>query len=275
MADPAQADLDGLFLRIATALAKASLQEGGLPSGGVLVEQGVISGKGIDRCLQRNDSTATAAMDCLRQATPPVQPRKATLYLTLSPCPLAASVIVERGIARVVLAEGSLFRESIAFLRSRGVEVVLKAEPAAAALLRQFVVEQAPSVAAIPGGSATAEAGIPHQSDPKAALSGKEARQAISQPPGCSEPGWSSFPPRFVMSPPVQTLSHKHQLSVAAAQGLRWLLDDLLDAEQELVALLATPTGVPAGQRERLAGFCTRVGRLAVAQQMGGSGRAG
>jgi hypothetical protein len=34
MADPAQADLDGLFLRIATALAKASLQEGGLPSGG-------------------------------------------------------------------------------------------------------------------------------------------------------------------------------------------------------------------------------------------------
>jgi hypothetical protein len=66
------------------------------------------------------------------------------------------------------------------------------------------------------------------------------------------------------MSKPVQTLSHKHQLSVAAAQGLRWLLDDLLEAEQDLLALLATPTGVPMEQRERLAGFCTRVGRLAV-----------
>lgn len=144
MAQPAQADLDRLFLRIAAALAKTSLREGGLPSGAVLVEQGVISGKGIDRCLQRNDPTATAAMDCLRQAAPPIQPRKATLYLTLSPCPLAASVIVQRGIARVVLAEGSLFRESIAFLRSRGVEVVLRPEPVATALLRKFVREQAP-----------------------------------------------------------------------------------------------------------------------------------
>lgn len=144
MADPAQADIDGLFLRIAAALAKASLQEGGLPSGAVLVEQGVISGKGIDRCLQRNDPTAAAALDCLRQAPPLIQPRNATLYLTLSPCPLAASVIVERGIARVVLAEGSVLRVSVAYLRLQGVEVVLKAEPAAAALLRQFVVEQAP-----------------------------------------------------------------------------------------------------------------------------------
>ena len=144
MADPAQADLDGLFLRITTALAKASLQEGGLPSGAVLVEQGVITGKGIDRCLQHNDPTATAALDCLRQAPPLIPPRNATLYLTLSPCPLAAGFIVERGIARVVLAEGSDFPESVAYLRLQGVEVVLKAEPDAAALLRQFVVEQAP-----------------------------------------------------------------------------------------------------------------------------------
>ena len=71
------------------------------------------------------------------------------------------------------------------------------------------------------------------------------------------------------MSPPVQTLSHKHQLSVAGAQGLRWLLDDLLVAEQDLLELLANPTGLPAEQRERLAGFCTRVGLLAVARGAG------
>lgn len=70
------------------------------------------------------------------------------------------------------------------------------------------------------------------------------------------------------MSPPVPVVSRECQLSVAAAQGLRWILDDLLDAEQDLVALLATPTGVRVEQRERLAGFCTRVGRLAVAREV-------
>lgn len=48
--------------------------------------------------------------------------------------------------------------------------------------------------------------------------------------------------------------------SVAQAQGLRWLLDDLLDAEPELLRLLASPTAVPASQRERLATFCLRIG---------------
>jgi hypothetical protein len=67
----------------------------------------------------------------------------------------------------------------------------------------------------------------------------------------------------------VQAVARESQLSVVAAQGLRWLLDDLLDAEQDLLALLATPTGVPAEQRERLAGFCTTVGQLVVARGAG------
>lgn len=70
------------------------------------------------------------------------------------------------------------------------------------------------------------------------------------------------------MSPPVPAVARQRQLSVSAAQGLRWLLDDLLDAEQDMMALLATPSGVPVEQRERLAGFCTRVGRLAVAREV-------
>jgi hypothetical protein len=46
---------------------------------------------------------------------------------------------------------------------------------------------------------------------------------------------------------------------VAQAQGLRWLLDDLLDAEADLLALLASPSAIPSGQRQRLAQFCTRI----------------
>jgi type IV pilus biogenesis protein CpaD/CtpE len=45
----------------------------------------------------------------------------------------------------------------------------------------------------------------------------------------------------------------------AQAQALRWVMDDLLDAEVDLVALLASPTGMPAAQRERLREFCTRI----------------
>lgn len=47
--------------------------------------------------------------------------------------------------------------------------------------------------------------------------------------------------------------------AVAQAQGLRWLLDDLLDAEADLLALLASPSAIPSGQRQRLAQFCTRI----------------
>ena len=54
------------------------------------------------------------------------------------------------------------------------------------------------------------------------------------------------------MSLPVRADAHESQLSVAAAQGLRWLLEDLLDAEQDLLALLTKPASVPVEQRERL-----------------------
>ena len=47
---------------------------------------------------------------------------------------------------------------------------------------------------------------------------------------------------------------------MAQAQGLRWLLDDLLDAEPELRALLASPSGLPTSQRQRLAAFCAGIG---------------
>ncbi len=54
------------------------------------------------------------------------------------------------------------------------------------------------------------------------------------------------------MSPPVQGVPHESPLSVAAAVGLRWLLEDLLDAEQGLLALLTKPASVSVEQRERL-----------------------
>jgi hypothetical protein len=46
---------------------------------------------------------------------------------------------------------------------------------------------------------------------------------------------------------------------VAEVQRLRWLLDDVLRAQDDLLALLAKPPGLPMEQRERLLIFCDLV----------------
>jgi hypothetical protein len=50
----------------------------------------------------------------------------------------------------------------------------------------------------------------------------------------------------------------------ARTQALCWLLDDLLDAEDDLVTLLARPRAVAGWRRERLVAFCARVGEALV-----------
>ena len=42
-------------------------------------------------------------------------------------------------------------------------------------------------------------------------------------------------------------------------QGMFWLLDDVLQAKDDLLALLAKPTELPMEQRERLLIFCDRI----------------
>ena len=47
---------------------------------------------------------------------------------------------------------------------------------------------------------------------------------------------------------------------LARAQALCWLLDELLDAEDDLLALVARPEALSGWRRERLGEFCQRVG---------------
>jgi hypothetical protein len=46
----------------------------------------------------------------------------------------------------------------------------------------------------------------------------------------------------------------------ARTQALCWLLDELLDAEDDLLALVARPGALAGWRRERLGEFCQRVG---------------
>ncbi len=44
-------------------------------------------------------------------------------------------------------------------------------------------------------------------------------------------------------------------------QALCWLLDELLDAEDDLLELVARPGALAGWRRERLGEFCERVGK--------------
>ena len=53
---------------------------------------------------------------------------------------------------------------------------------------------------------------------------------------------------------------------VARTQALCWLLDELLDAEDDLMALAARPEALSGWRRERLGEFCQRVGAALLAE---------
>jgi len=53
---------------------------------------------------------------------------------------------------------------------------------------------------------------------------------------------------------------------LARTQALCWLLDELLDAEDELLALAARPEALSGWRRERLGEFCQRIGAALLAE---------
>jgi hypothetical protein len=53
---------------------------------------------------------------------------------------------------------------------------------------------------------------------------------------------------------------------IARTQVLCWLLDELLDAEEDLQALAARPEALSGWRRERLGEFCQRMGAALLAE---------
>ena len=53
---------------------------------------------------------------------------------------------------------------------------------------------------------------------------------------------------------------------IARTQALCWLLDELFDAEDDLLALVARPGALAGWRRERLGEFCQRVGEGLLAE---------
>jgi creatinine deaminase len=119
-----------------------SYNEGGLPIGAVMVENGVIISAGHNRRVQDGDPTAHGEMDCLRKAGRRTRYAGVTLYATLSPCMMCSGTVLQFGIRRVVIGEDRNFPGNIELLRSHGVEVLLLDDPERIALMQRFIAER-------------------------------------------------------------------------------------------------------------------------------------
>ena len=99
-------DLDIQFMKTALALAASSAENGDVPVGAVVVKNGEIIGRGQNRCQSRNDPTAHAEIEAIREAAKTVGDWRltgCTLYVTLEPCAMCAGAVVNSRMERVVI----------------------------------------------------------------------------------------------------------------------------------------------------------------------------
>jgi cytosine deaminase len=130
------------FLRLAYQQALKSYQEGGLPIGAVLTQDGEVLAAGHNRRVQDGDPIAHGEMDCLRKAGRRPGYAGTVLYTTLSPCMMCSGTVLQFGIPVVVIGEDRNFPGNPDFLRAHGVEVILLQDPDCIELMRRFIAER-------------------------------------------------------------------------------------------------------------------------------------
>lgn len=84
------------FMEIALEEARASARRGEVPVGAVLVKAGVVLASSGNRTRERNDPTAHAEIEVIRQAAATLGDERlpdTDLYVTLEPCTMCAAAI--------------------------------------------------------------------------------------------------------------------------------------------------------------------------------------
>lgn len=136
-----QRDVDSQCLAAAIEEARTGLAEGGVPVGAALVVNGEIVATGRNRRVQLGSVIRHGETDCLENAGRLAASTyaRATMYTTLSPCPMCAGAILLYRIPRVVLGENRTFLGAEDTLRAHGVEVVNLDSAECADLMRAFI----------------------------------------------------------------------------------------------------------------------------------------
>jgi cytosine/creatinine deaminase len=132
------------YLDAAIEEARLGLAEGGIPIGSVIVHRGSIIGRGHNRRVQKDSPTLHGEMDALENAgrQPADVYRESVLYTTLSPCAMCSGAILLYGIPKVVVGENQTFMGEEELLRSRGVDVQVRQDPACRQLMQDFIARR-------------------------------------------------------------------------------------------------------------------------------------
>jgi creatinine deaminase len=133
---------DRKFLLLALEEAKKSYEEGGLPIGAVMVEDGRVIASGHNRRVQEDNPIAHGEMDCFKNAGRRSRYGEVTLYTTLSPCMMCSGTIIQFGVKKVVIGEDRNFSGNIDFLKKHGIEVLLLNDNGCISLMERFIREK-------------------------------------------------------------------------------------------------------------------------------------
>lgn len=95
------------WMQHALKLAQKAEQEGEVPVGAVIIEDGKIIGEGWNQTIQLNDPTAHAEMVALRKAGQTKQNYRLnnlTMFVTLEPCAMCAGALVHSRLSKIIIA---------------------------------------------------------------------------------------------------------------------------------------------------------------------------
>ena len=112
------------FMRVAVFLAQKSYDEGGCPIGAVIIDNSTrqIVGKGHNTLVQENHPYNHGETSAIRDAGR-IDFGKTTLFTSLSPCDICATLLYMRGFNRVVVGDVTNAVGTETFLQENGVHV--------------------------------------------------------------------------------------------------------------------------------------------------------
>jgi len=131
------------FMRIAVLLAQKGYDEGGCPIGGVVIsnETRQILGKGHNTLVQENHPYNHGETSAIRDAG-----RRdfslTTMFTTLSPCDVCATLLYMRQFNRVVVGDVTNASGNEDMLRRKGVQVAILEDPEGIALYAKYRTEK-------------------------------------------------------------------------------------------------------------------------------------
>ena len=134
---------DADFMRVAVLLAQKSYDEGGCPIGAVIVSNSTnnIVGKGHNTLVQEDHPYNHGETAAIRDAGR-IDFSNTTLYTSLSPCDVCATLLYMRGFSRVVVGDITNASGNEALLRQKGVQVDILEDQQGIALYAGFRAEK-------------------------------------------------------------------------------------------------------------------------------------